>query len=52
MNLEFEGGPRVNLKLVFKYGPTWERRRQIVDEANQILKDMGFNPEKFKVSRT
>ena len=52
MNLEFESGPKVNLKLVFKYGPTWERRRQIVDEANQILKDMGFNPEKFKVSRT
>ena len=51
MNLEFQDGPKLNLKLIFKYGPSWERKSEIVDKANQILKDMGFNPDKFKVSR-
>lgn len=51
MNLEFEEGPKLNLKLIFKYGPSWEKKSEIVDKASQILKKMGFNADKFKVSR-
>ena len=49
INLEITDAPRVNMKLTFKYGPSWEKRKEITAQANQILTDMGFIPEKFKV---
>ena len=49
MTLEISEEPRVTLKLIFKYGGTWENKRNLKNQAEEIIKNLGFDTRKFKV---